>query len=105
MRRRRFGLTGLPAYAVYFDHKRRTDSGFRKALQRKSRRQARLAKEEAEVQGKQQQEQIKQVVEETLEEGFPTDLEERESFFMQQISQGEAMSSDGKHLAGMALIQ
>ena len=83
------------AYAVYFDHKRRTDPGFRKALKRESKRQARVAKEEAEIQGKQQQEQIKQVVDDTLEEGFPTDLEEREAYFMQQIAQGEAMSSDG----------
>jgi hypothetical protein len=35
-------------------------------------------------------------VEETLEEGFPTDLEEREAYFMSQISQGEEMSSNGK---------
>ena len=35
-------------------------------------------------------------MEETLEEGFPTDLEEREAYFMTQISQGEEMSSNGK---------
>jgi hypothetical protein len=80
---------------VYFDHRRRTDPGFRKALKRESRRQARIAKEEAEIQGKQQQEEIKRAVEETLEEGFPADLEEREAYFMSQISQGEGMISDG----------
>ena len=48
------------------------------------------------MQGKQQQEEIKRAVEETLEEGFPTDLEEREAYFMTQISQGEEMSSNGK---------
>jgi mitochondrial import receptor subunit TOM20 len=65
-------------------------------LKRESRRQARIAKEEAEIQGKQQQEEIKRAVEETLEEGFPTDLEEREAYFMSQISQGEEMSANGK---------
>jgi len=96
-------ITGFLAYAVYFDHKRRTDPGFRKALKRESKRQARLAKEEAEIQGKQQREQIKQAVDEALEEGFPSDLEEREAFFMQQISQGEAMSGEGSDPVGAAL--
>jgi len=96
-------LTGFLAYAVYFDHKRRTDPGFRKALKRESKRQARIAKEEAEIQGKQQMEEIKRVVEETIEEGFPTDLEEREAYFMSQISQGEEMSSNGSDPVAAAL--
>lgn len=65
-------------------------------MKRESRRQAKVAKEEAEIQGKQQQEEVKRAVDEALEEGFPTDLEEREAFFMQQIAQGEALSSDGQ---------
>ena len=84
-----------PAYAVYFDYRRRNDPEFRKALKRESRRQAKIAKEAAEVQGLQQREQIKAAVQEALEEGFPTDIEEKESFFMQQIAQGEAMAGDG----------
>ena len=40
------------AYAVYFDHKRRTDPEFRKALKRESRKEARAAKEEAEAHGR-----------------------------------------------------
>ncbi len=83
------------AYAVYFDYKRRNDPDFRKALKKESRRQARIAKEEAEVQGKRQKEEIKQAVQEAIEEGFPTDVEEKEAFFMQQIAQGEALAGDG----------
>lgn len=83
------------AYAVYFDYKRRNDPEFRKALKKESRRQARIAKEEAEVQGKQRREEIKQAVQEAIEEGFPTDIEEKEAFFMQQIAQGEALAGDG----------
>jgi import receptor subunit TOM20 len=85
----------LIAYAVYFDYKRRNDPEFRKALKRESRRQARIAKEEAEIQGKQQREEIKTAVQEAIEEGFPTDIEEKEAFFMQQIAQGEALAGDG----------
>jgi import receptor subunit TOM20 len=64
-------------------------------LKKESRRQAKIAKEEAEVQGMQKREGIKAAVQEALEEGFPTDIEEKESFFMQQIAQGEAMAGDG----------
>jgi MAS20 protein import receptor len=90
------GADYLPiAYAAYFDHKRRTDPGFRKALKRESRRQAKLAKEEAEIQEQQQETEIKQAVEEAIEEGFPKDLEEREAFFMQQIASGEQLAGEG----------
>ena len=65
-------------------------------MKRESRRQARIQKEEAETQGKQQKEEIKAAVREALEEGFPTDLEEREAFFMQQIAQGEQMAGEGR---------
>lgn len=91
----KFSTNHSIAYAVYFDYKRRNDPEFRKALKRESRRQARIAKEEAEIQGKQQKEEIKAAVQEAIEEGFPTDVEEREAFFMQQIAQGEALAGDG----------
>ncbi|KIW90770.1 uncharacterized protein Z519_08553 [Cladophialophora bantiana CBS 173.52] len=96
-------VTGLVAYAVYFDYRRRNDPEFRKALKRESRRQARIAKEEAEFQGKQKREEIKRTVQEAIEEGFPTDIEEKEAFFMQQIAQGEAMAGDGSDPVGAAL--
>jgi import receptor subunit TOM20 len=84
------------AYAVYFDYQRRNNPDFRKALKRDAKRQARKAKEEDEALGKQQKAEIKAAIEEALEEGFPTDIEEKEAFFLQQISQGEAMANDGK---------
>ncbi|KAK4935861.1 mitochondrial import receptor subunit tom20 [Elasticomyces elasticus] len=96
-------VTGLLAYAVCFDYKRRNDPEFRKALKRESRRQARIAKEEAEVQGKKQREEVKRAVQEAIEEGFPTDIEEKEAFFMQQIAQGEALAGDGSDPVGAAL--
>lgn len=34
-------------------------------------------------------------MQEALDEGFPTDIEEKEAYFLQQISQGEAMANDG----------
>jgi mitochondrial import receptor subunit TOM20 len=86
----------IPAYAIYFDHKRRTDPEFRKALKRESRRQARAAREEAEAEGAQQQEAIKLAFKEATEEGFPSGIEEKEAFFMSEVAKGEQLCQDGK---------
>ncbi|KAL8755987.1 MAG: hypothetical protein Q9184_004650 [Pyrenodesmia sp. 2 TL-2023] len=82
------------AYAFYFDHKRRTDPEFRKALKRESRKIAKAAKEEAEAQGQQQRREIRQAVDDRQEEGFPTSVEEKEAFFMNMVGQGENLQSN-----------
>ncbi|KAH0542021.1 hypothetical protein FGG08_003570 [Glutinoglossum americanum] len=87
------------AYAVYFDHRRRNDPNFRKALRREHRRQAKVAKEEAEAQGIQQREAIKAAMAEAREEGFPTDAEEREAYFMNEVGKGEQLCQEGPELA------
>ncbi|KNG84433.1 import receptor subunit tom-20 [Aspergillus nomiae NRRL 13137] len=100
-------LTGLLAYAIYFDHKRQTDPEFRKSLKRNNRRLARAVKEEAEAQGAQERESIKKSVQQAQDEGFPTDLEEKEAYFMGQVARGESLcaedeipfeSSGGSHI-------
>ncbi|KAL8644524.1 MAG: hypothetical protein Q9210_007212 [Variospora velana] len=91
--------TGFLAYAFYFDHKRRTDPEFRKALKRESRRIAKAAKEEAEAQGAQQKRAIRQAVDDRQEEGFPTTVEDKESFFMSMVGQGESLcQNEAMHL-------
>ncbi|KAL8841422.1 MAG: hypothetical protein Q9205_000710 [Flavoplaca limonia] len=88
--------TGLLAYAAYFDHKRRTDPEFRKNLKRESRRIARVAKEEAEAQGANQKRRIRQTVTEAQEEGFPTNVEEKEAYFMNEVGRGEVLCQNEK---------
>jgi len=83
------------AYAVYFDYKRRNDPQFRKQLKKESKRQARAAKEEAEAHTVRHREAIRAAVEEAKEEGFPTDVEEREAYFMQEVARGEGLSGEG----------
>lgn len=85
----------VAAYAVYFDYKRRNDPQFRKQLKKESKRQARAAKEEAEANTVRQREAIRAAVEEAKEEGFPTDVEEKEAYFMQEVSRGEGLSGEG----------
>ncbi|KAI9828070.1 MAG: hypothetical protein M1832_003597 [Thelocarpon impressellum] len=94
---------GLIAYAVYFDHRRRTDPDFRKALKRESRRQARAAKEEAEALGAKQKEAIKAAVSEAKEEGFPTGVEEKEAYFMNEVARGETLCQDSSSAVPAAL--
>ena len=84
------------AYAVYFDHKRRTDPEFRRALKRESRREARVAKEQAEAQTSQQKQLIKDAVASAKEEGFPTDVEDKEAYFMAEVARGEMLCQDGR---------
>jgi hypothetical protein len=85
----------VAAYAVYFDYKRRNDPQFIKQLKKESKRQARAAKEEAEANTVRQREAIRAAVEEAKEEGFPTDVEEREAYFMQEVARGEGLSGEG----------
>lgn len=88
-------LTSITAYAIYFDHKRRTDPTFRKQLKKESKRQARAAKEEAEAHTVKQRQAIRAAVEEAKEEGFPVDVEEKEAYFMQEVARGEGLSGEG----------
>ena len=56
---------------------------------------AKAVKEEVEAQGAKQKEAIKKAVNQAKEEGFPSDLEEKEAFFMGQVAKGEGMCTDG----------
>ena len=88
----------MAGYAVYFDHKRRSDPDFRKALKRESRREARVAKEQAEAEGEEQKAAIRKAVAEAREEGFPEDVEDKEAYFMNEVGQGEILLQDSMWL-------
>lgn len=96
-------VTGILAYAVYFDHRRRTDPEFRKALKKESKRQAKAAKEEALAQSSQQKKLVRQAVDAANEEGFPSDPEEVEAYFMQEVARGEQLCQEGAEAMDAAL--
>jgi len=56
---------------------------------------ARAVREENEAQGAIQREAIRKALARAKDDGFPTDLEEKEAFFMGQVAQGESLSSEG----------
>ncbi len=64
-------------------------------MKKESKRQARAAKEEAAASSVRQRQAVHKAVEEAKEEGFPTDSDEKEAYFMQEVSKGESMSGEG----------
>ncbi|KAF2083537.1 protein import receptor MAS20 [Saccharata proteae CBS 121410] len=88
-------VTGLVAYAFYFDYKRRNDASFRKSLKREAKKQQKAAKEEAEAGANAQRAAIRQAVQSVNEEGLPTDPEKVEDYFMTEVSKGEEMAQKG----------
>ncbi|TAQ87555.1 hypothetical protein B7494_g4138 [Chlorociboria aeruginascens] len=76
---------------------------FRKQLKKESKRHARAAKEEAEAQTAKQRQAIRQAVEDSKKSGFPTDVEEREAYFMSEVARGEGLSADGSENVEAAL--
>lgn len=81
---------------MYFDHKRQTDPEFRKSLKRNNRKLAKAVQEEQAAHGAAQRDTIKQAVQRAKEEGFPADLEEKETYFMNQVAKGEGLCAEGK---------
>jgi import receptor subunit TOM20 len=87
-------MTGVIAYAFYFDYKRRNDAEFRKALKRDSKRSAKQAKLEAEASTRQRRDEIRALVDQVNQENLPSDAEGHEQFFMEEVSKGEQLLQD-----------
>ncbi|TRM67858.1 mitochondrial outer membrane translocase complex, subunit Tom20 domain-containing protein [Schizophyllum amplum] len=89
-------LSGLVAYAVYFDYKRRNDANFRRKLRKDKKRVDKVVAESMPPPI------TKEVILETLErakqEPAPASPEMREPYFMEQISKGEKLSLLGPEL-------
>ena len=54
-----------------------------------------MTKEAKESAGQQQRDAIRAAVREAQEEGFPTDIEEKEAYFMRQVAEGESKTGNG----------
>jgi import receptor subunit TOM20 len=96
-------LSATLAYAVYFDHKRRSDPEFRRNLKKQQKKISKQSEANAIAAEKGQKERVKRMVDEANEEGFPKDAEETEQYFMQEVAKGEQMCSDGSEPIEAAL--
>lgn len=86
----------LLAYAVYFDYRRRSHADFRRNLRRNERQQARAEKEAAEADAVHQRRAIRLAVDQAKDEGFPSNSEEKEAYFLEQVQAGEVLGADRK---------
>jgi mitochondrial import receptor subunit TOM20 len=89
-------VTGFLAYAIYFDHRRRTDVEFRKTLKKESRAQAKAEREAKDAEAEKQKTSIREAVERANRDGYPDGELEREQFFMEQIQLAEEYQKDGE---------
>ncbi|PKS08795.1 hypothetical protein jhhlp_003404 [Lomentospora prolificans] len=96
-------VTGILAYAAYFDYKRRSEPEFRRGLRRNERQKVRAEKEDQKAQTQLQRQKIRLAVADAIEEGFPRDPSEREMYFMEQVSKGEVLGADPNTLFEAAL--
>ena len=84
-------VTGFLAYALYFDYRRRNDPEFRKQLKRQSKRTAKAAKAEAEESNNRDRKELRAMVDEANEEGYPEKAEDKEAYFMDRLQEGESL--------------
>jgi len=87
-------LTDL-ADAAYFDYKRRHDVNFRKSLKKEKRQHAKAQRARQNAANESQRERLRQAVRQAQAEGFPTDVEEKEAYFMSEVAKGEALCAEG----------
>ncbi|TGZ79202.1 putative mitochondrial import receptor subunit [Ascodesmis nigricans] len=89
--------------AAYFDYKRRTDPNFRKSIRREKKRHVKAQKAEAEAANAHQRQEIQLAVRQAQVDGFPTDVEEKEAYFMNEVARGEALCADPSTTVDAAL--
>lgn len=89
--------------AFYFDYKRRNDPEFRKALKRDKKRHAKTQKLQAEAAHAEQRQTLIASVRDAQLVGFPTDVEEKEAFFMNEVATGEALCQEGSFFSSLSL--
>ncbi|KAI5853406.1 mitochondrial outer membrane translocase complex, subunit Tom20 domain-containing protein [Tricharina praecox] len=85
----------LTSDAAYFDYKRRNDVNFRKSLKREKRQHAKAQRAQQNAANESQREQLRLAVRQAQAEGFPTDVEEKEAYFMSEVAKGETLCAEG----------
>ncbi|KAK0643674.1 mitochondrial outer membrane translocase complex, subunit Tom20 domain-containing protein [Cercophora newfieldiana] len=88
---------------VYFDYRRRNQAEFRRALRRNEKKQARAEKDQAVAAQEAQRHAIKRAVDDAKAEGFPTDPDGKEAYFLEQVQNGELLGADPAKIVEAAL--
>lgn len=95
--------TSLLAYAVYFDYNRRNSVEFRRALRALERQERRRAARAVEETQNVTNARLQQALDSLDADSIPTDITEKEAFFMQQVTLGEQLANDPEQKIEAAL--
>ncbi|KXN89449.1 Mitochondrial import receptor subunit tom20 [Leucoagaricus sp. SymC.cos] len=96
--------TGVLAYVVYFDYKRRNDAQFRRKLRKEKKRVDKTAAQERETSsstggavpsGNVTPEMLRAALDQVKLEEPPSNTEEKEAYFMTQVGMGEQLAAQG----------
>ncbi|EPQ59005.1 MAS20-domain-containing protein [Gloeophyllum trabeum ATCC 11539] len=89
-------ISGVLAYAVYFDYKRRNDATFRKKLRKEKKKvDKHLARSQGDASASLSPQELRQALEKVRSEDMPVSSEQREQFFMTQVGMGEQLCTQG----------
>ncbi|KAG2226637.1 hypothetical protein INT45_005123 [Circinella minor] len=91
-------------YIIYFDRQRRSDPQFRKNLKKARKEAAKAAKEQKETGQADTIKLIESVIIAAAQEEYPTSPEEREKYFMAQVSAGETLCAQGEAYYNEAVL-
>merc|ERR1712093_252110 len=83
------------AYAVYFDYMRRNNVEFRRNLLKEQKKVAKQAQVEASKGKEATADALKNAVRQMKSEPVPTNVEEREAYFLERVAIGEALAAKG----------
>ncbi|EMD40854.1 hypothetical protein CERSUDRAFT_103234 [Gelatoporia subvermispora B] len=94
-------VTGIAAYAVYFDYKRRNNAEFRRKLKKEKKKVDKHAAQAASEKQAQapsgvSPEELRAALDKIREEGQPTSPAESEKYFMAQVGLGEQFVAQGE---------
>lgn len=98
------GAVALSAYALYFDHQRRSNPEFRKELKRRVKKEAKAAQVAEEQAKRQKLEKVTQyLTQELAADPIPASATERETVFTKNVELGERLSvTPGQELEAAA---
>ncbi|KAG8890492.1 hypothetical protein FRB98_007839 [Tulasnella sp. 332] len=90
-------VSGLIAYAAYFDYKRRNDPSFRKKLRKEKRRVDRSKPDNILTPGSSSRNtaDIKEALAMIRNEQLPSSAEQKEQYFMESVQMGEQLATQG----------
>ncbi|KAG1147105.1 hypothetical protein G6F37_002868 [Rhizopus arrhizus] len=88
-------ITASIGYIIYFDYKRRNDPTFRKQLKKERKQAAKVAKEAENAPQESRLKFFERVIVESAKETYPTTPEDKEKYFMEQVTAGETLAAQG----------